>query len=71
MIAVDTNFLLRYLLADDPGLLRRAKKLIASHKSALITDVVLAETVWTLTGKRYGFDTTQICGVVRALISDQ
>lgn len=71
MIAVDTNVLLRYLLADDPGQFNRAKKLIAGHKPALITDVVLAETVWTLTGKRYGFDKKQTCTVVRALIGDQ
>jgi predicted nucleic-acid-binding protein len=71
VISVDTNVLLHYLLADDPGQFRRAKKLITRHKPALITDVVLAETVWTLTGKRYGFDKTQICGVVRALIGDQ
>ena len=71
MIAVDTNVVLRYLLADDPGQFRSAKKLITSHEPALITDVVLAETVWTLTGKRYGFDKTQICEVVRALVGDQ
>jgi predicted nucleic-acid-binding protein len=71
VIAVDTNVLLRYLLADEPGQFRRAKKLISSHKPALVTDVVLAETVWTLMGKRYGFDKSKICAVVRALIGDQ
>lgn len=71
MIALDTNVLLRYLLADDAGQYRRAKKLIGSNRLVLITDVVLAETVWTLMGKRYGFDKTQICTVIRALIGDQ
>ena len=71
MIAIDTNVLLRYLLGDDPRQFRRAKKLIMSHKPALITDVVLAETIWTLMGKRYGFDKSKICVVVRALIGDQ
>ena len=71
MIAVDTNVLLRYLLADDPGQFKRAKKLITNQKPVLITDVVLAETVWTLMGKRYDFDKSKICGVVRALIGDQ
>lgn len=71
MIAVDTNVLLRYLLADDPGQFRRARKLITSYRPALVTDVVLAETVWTLMGKRYGFDKSKICVVVRALIGDQ
>ena len=71
MIAIDTNVLLRYLLADDPGQFRRAKKLITGHKAALVTDVVLAETVWTLMGKRYAFDKLKICEVIRALIGDQ
>ena len=71
MIAIDTNVLLRYLLADEAGQYRRAKKLIESNRPVLVTDVVLAETVWTLTGKRYGFDKTQICTVIRALIGDQ
>jgi predicted nucleic-acid-binding protein len=71
MIAIDTNVLLRYLLADDAGQYRRAKKLIGSNRPVLITDVVLTETVWTLLGKRYGFDKTQISTVIRALIGDQ
>jgi predicted nucleic-acid-binding protein len=71
LIAIDTNVLLRYLLADDPGQFKRARKLIASRKSALVTDVVLAEAIWTLMGKRYSFDKSQICQVVRALIGDQ
>ena len=60
MIAIDTNVLLRYLLADDAGQYRRAKKLIERKAPALITDVVLAETVWTLMGKRFGFGKMQI-----------
>ena len=71
MIAIDTNVLLRYLLADEAGQYRRAKKLIESNRPVLVTDVVLAETVWTLIGKRYGFDKMQICTVIRALIGDQ
>ena len=71
MIAIDTNVLLRYLLADDPGQYRRARNLIESNAPVLITDVVLAETVWTLMGKRFGFDKAQICVVIRTLIGDQ
>jgi len=70
MIAIDTNVLLRYLLADDAGQYRRAKKLISSNRPVLITDVVLSETVWTLVGKRYGFDKAQISSVIRALVGD-
>lgn len=71
MIAIDTNILLRYLLADEAGQYRRAKKLIESNRPVLVTDVVLAETVWTLIGKRYGIDKTQICTVIRTLVGDQ
>lgn len=70
MIAVDTNVLLRYLLADDAGQYKKAKALIEKQRPVLITDVVLVETVWTLTGKRYGLDKIAICEVVRGLISD-
>jgi len=71
VIGVDTNVLLRYLLAEDAGQFKRAHKLISSHTPVLITDVVLSETVWTLTGKRYAFDKAQICVLVRALIGEQ
>lgn len=71
MIAIDTNVLLRYLLADDAGQYRKAKKLIGSNRPVLITDVVLTEAIWTLMGKRYCLDKAQICTVIRALIGDQ
>lgn len=70
MIAVDTNVLLRYLLADDEIQHRKAATTIKRHRPVLITDVVLVETVWTLTGKRYALDKEAVCSVVRALISD-
>src|SRR5438552_11656093 len=54
MIAVDTNVLLRRLLDDDATQAEKARRLFETNESVLVTDVVLAETVWTLTGKRYG-----------------
>lgn len=70
MISIDTNVLLRYLLADDAVQHAKAKSLIKNKCPVLITDVVLAETVWTLTGKRYNLDKAAVCVVVRGLISD-
>ncbi len=70
MIAIDTNVLLRYLLADDPQQSKMADSIIKSHCPVLLTDIVLVEAVWTLTGKRYGFDKDGIYNVVRALVSD-
>ncbi|MCU7929150.1 MAG: type II toxin-antitoxin system VapC family toxin [Candidatus Thiodiazotropha sp. (ex Dulcina madagascariensis)] len=70
MIAIDTNVLLRYLLADDASQHSKAKALIKGHRPVLITDVVLAEAVWTLTGKRYQLDKEAICEMVRGLVGD-
>jgi predicted nucleic-acid-binding protein len=70
MIAIDTNVLLRYLLADDAAQYTKAMALIKNQRPALITDVVLIEAVWTLTGKRYGLDKPAVCNLVRALIGD-
>ena len=70
MIAVDTNVLLRYLLADDASQHSKARALIKSQPPVLITDVVLAESVWTLTGKRYQLDRAAAGEVVRGLIGD-
>ncbi len=71
MIAIDTNVLLRYLLADDVKQHNKAKKLMMGGLPVLITDVVLTEIVWTLTGKRFQFDKASICHVVRSLVGDQ
>lgn len=70
MISIDTNVLLRYLLADDITQYEKANALIRSSRPVLITDVVLAETVWTLKGKRYKYDKALLCNVVRELIGD-
>lgn len=52
MIGIDTNILLRLWLNDDPAQNRRIDALLAAHGSTpgslLVTDVVLAEAVWTL-----------------------
>lgn len=52
MIGIDTNILLRLWLNDDPAQNKRTDSLLAAHggmpASLLVTDVVLAEAVWTL-----------------------
>ena len=70
MIAIDTNVLLRYLLEDDVVQYAKVNAIIKSEYPILITDVVLAEAVWTLTGKRYNLDKAAVCVVVRGLIGD-
>ena len=70
MIAVDTNVLLRRLLDDDVAQAEKARRLFESNESVLITDVVLAETIWTLTGKRYGAGREEIATVIVALLEE-
>ena len=57
MIGIDTNILLRLWLNDDAAQNKRIDSLLAQHgstpESLLVTDVVLAEAVWTL---RSAFD---------------
>ena len=52
MIGIDTNVLLRLWLNDDPAQNKHIDALLATHGgmpgSLLVTDVVLAEAVWTL-----------------------
>jgi len=57
VIGIDTSILLRLWLNDDPAQNRRIDALLAADGSTpgslLVTDVVLAEAVWTL---RSAFD---------------
>ena len=59
MIGIDTNVLLRLWLNDDPAQNDRLDALLTEHGSApaslLVTDVVLAEAIWTL-GSAYEQD---------------
>jgi len=52
MIGLDTNVLLRLLLADDEAQYRKARQIVATASGTvggvLLTDVVLVELVWTL-----------------------
>ena len=70
MIAIDTNVLLRYLLADDTRQHRLAVSVITSGNPVLLTDVVVVEALWTLAGKRYALGKPELCRVIRALIED-
>ena len=70
MIAVDTNILLRYLLDDDATQSRKARHLFETRQLILITDVVLAETIWTLKGKRYAAHRDDIARIVMNLLEE-
>ncbi|HED35238.1 MAG TPA: PIN domain nuclease [Gammaproteobacteria bacterium] len=70
MISIDTNVLLRYLLDDEAVQSRKASKIISGGSDVLITDVVLAKTIWTLKGKRYNLDKASIIAVVNSLFEE-
>ncbi len=70
MISVDTNVLLRRILNDDEEQAAKARKLFEGARPVLITDVVLAETIWTLTGKRYGATKEDIQALVMSLLEE-
>lgn len=70
MIAIDTNVLLRHLLDDEPVQSKKAHALLEHEESVLITDVVLAETVWTVKGKRYKATKDDIITVINSLLAE-
>ena len=70
MIAVDTNVLLRYLLRDDEAQAESSRRVIDGEERVLITDVVLAETLWTLIGRRYRAAKADLIAVVDKLLQE-
>ncbi len=66
MIAIDTNVLVRFLVADDPGQADRAKALIQSN-CIFIPKTVLLETEWVLR-RAYGFSPQAIKMAYRKLL---
>jgi predicted nucleic-acid-binding protein len=70
LIAIDTNVLLRYLLWDDEIQAAKALVLINGSQPVLITDIVLVETVWTLTGKKYQLDKEEVLALLNSLFEE-
>ena len=70
MIAVDTSVLLRYLLHDDEAQAARADAVFDAAETVLITDVVLVETVWTLSGRKYRLAKPELVAVLERLFSE-
>ena len=73
MIGLDTNILLRIWLNDDPAQNDRFDTLLADHGnmpgSLLISDVVLAEALWTLR-TRFQQDSAAQLLAVRSLLEE-
>ncbi|MBC7942724.1 MAG: type II toxin-antitoxin system VapC family toxin [Chitinophagaceae bacterium] len=73
MIGIDTNVLLRLWLDDDPAQSRRIDALLGEYGQAagglLVSDVVLAEAVWTL-GSAYSQGKVEQLKAVRSLLDE-
>lgn len=73
MIAVDTNILVRLLVADDAAQLDKARRLFdrqaAEPGSIWISQSVLVELVWVLT-RTYARPREQVLSALRALSSN-
>lgn len=70
MIGIDTNVLLRYLLYDDSVQSPLATRLIENSDAVIVSNVVLAETVWVLSGKKYSIDPEEIVNTLYCLFRD-
>ncbi|MGL4514657.1 MAG: PIN domain-containing protein [Lacipirellulaceae bacterium] len=69
---LDTNVLLRFLLADSDALTAKARALFARAEGGecvlVLTDVALAEAVWVLES-HYKVDRATIAGTLSALVT--
>ena len=70
MIAVDSNVLLRRVLDDEPEQSDRARRLFELTDTVLIPDIVLAETIWTLKGKRYNASNQDLATMILVLLAE-
>ncbi|MEO7726427.1 MAG: type II toxin-antitoxin system VapC family toxin [Burkholderiales bacterium] len=71
MLGIDTNVVVRLLIADDAEQTRRARRLVQDAvnrgEPVLVSLPVLIETEWVLRS-RYGLDRTAVTGVFRAAL---
>lgn len=67
MKGIDTNVLIRYLIADEPGQAAKAKRYIESG-AIYVNCIVLSEAVWVLESA-YGYDKDAIAATLERLLS--
>ena len=65
---IDTNILVRHLTGDPPAMARRATAFLASGPELLLTDLVVAETVYVLESF-YEAPRPQIAEAMRSLLA--
>jgi predicted nucleic-acid-binding protein len=71
MIGIDTNVLLRLIVADDPRQASLASKFIRSRCTSedpgFVSNIVLAELTWTL-ARAYSCSRVQIAGAIEQIL---
>ncbi len=65
---VDTNVIVRHLTGDPPAMARRATKYLASADELLLTDVIVAETVYVLEAF-YEVSRDRVAELLRAVLA--
>lgn len=68
MIGLDTNVLVRYLTKDDEVQWQKAAVIIKDAQSCFISDIVLCELVWVLSGKPYQYSKSEILKVLELIL---
>lgn len=74
MIGLDTNVLIRLVVADDPVQSQRARHFVdkncTSQSPAFVNCVVLTELAWVL-AQSYGYSRSQIAAVIGGLLDGE
>jgi predicted nucleic acid-binding protein len=65
---IDTNIIVRHLTGDPPAMAERATRFLASQRDLLLTDLILAETVYVLESF-YEAPRNQIAEAIRSMIA--
>lgn len=66
-IAIDTNILIRFFVADDEVQYHKALNLLETVDSFFVPITVFVEVVWVLT-QRYGLSKTDVCMILTDFI---
>ncbi len=64
--AVDTNLVVRWIIGDDPDQTDRATAVF--EQETYISLTVLIETVWVLSGRRYGLNRTLVADLLDRIV---
>ncbi len=64
---IDTNVLVRHLTGDPPAMAARATAYLENESQLLLTDLIVAETVYVLESF-YDVPRTQVAGAMRSLV---